>query len=44
VIEQRLVDPKSNEDYFTILNQIANLFSTKLLITNRNYYRINSTG
>jgi len=44
VIEQRLVDPKSNEDYFPILNQIANLFSTKLLITNRNYYRINSTG
>src|ERR1051325_10213959 len=44
VIEQRLVDPKSNEDYFTILNQIANLFSTKLLITNRNYYRINATS
>jgi len=44
VIEQRLVDPKSNEDYFTILDQIANLFSTKLLITNRNYYRINATS
>jgi len=44
VIEQRLRDPKSNEDYFTILNQIANLFSTKLLITNRNYYRINATS
>ena len=44
VIEQRLVDPKSNEDYFSILNQIANLFSTKLLITNRNYYRINATS
>lgn len=44
VIEQRLIDPKSNEDYFTILNQIANLFSTKLLITNRNYYRINATS
>ncbi len=44
MIEQRLVDPKSNEDYFTILNQIANLFSTKLLITNRNYYRINATS
>jgi len=43
VIEQRLIDPKSNEDYFTILNQIANLFSTKLLITNRNYYRMNAT-
>jgi hypothetical protein len=44
VIEQRLIDPKSNEDYFKILNQIANEFSTKLLITNRNYYRINATS
>ncbi|BDC33821.1 hypothetical protein EMPS_mp08 (mitochondrion) [Entomortierella parvispora] len=44
VIEQRLIDPKSNEDYFSILNQISNLFSTKLLITNRNYYRLNATS
>jgi hypothetical protein len=44
VIEQRLIDPKSNENYFTILNQIATLFSTKLLITSRNYYRINATS
>lgn len=44
VIEQRLIDPKSNENYFTILDQIANLFSTKLLITNRNYYRISATS
>lgn len=44
VIEQRLIDPKSNEDYFSSLNQIANLFSTKLLVTNRNYYRLNATS
>ena len=44
VIEQRLIDPKSNEDYFSILNQIADLFSTKLFITNRNYYRLNATS
>jgi len=44
VIEQRLIDPKSNEDYFSSLNQIANLLSTKLLITNRNYYRLNATS
>lgn len=30
--------------YFSNLNQIANLFSTKLLITNRNYYRMNATS
>lgn len=44
MIEQRLIDPKSEESYFTILDQIANLFSTKLLITNRNYYRLNATS
>jgi LAGLIDADG endonuclease len=44
VIEQRLIDPKSNEDYFSSLNQIANLLSTKLIITNRNYYRLNATS
>lgn len=43
-IDQRLIDPKSNEDYFSSLNQIVNTFSTKLLITNRNYYRINATS
>ncbi len=44
VIQQRLIDPRSNEDYFTILKQIANLFSTNLLITNRNYYKITATS
>lgn len=44
VIEQRLIDPKSNENYFKILDEIANLFETKLLITNRNYYRITATS
>lgn len=44
VIEQRLIDPKSNENYFKILDEIANLFDTKLLITNRNYYRITATS
>jgi hypothetical protein len=44
VMDQRIIDPKSNEDYSSILSQIANLFSTKLLITNRNYYRLNATS
>lgn len=44
VIEQRLIEPKSNENYFKILDEIANLFDTKLLITNRNYYRITATS
>ena len=35
---------KSNESYSPILNQIADLFSTKLIITNRNYYRLNATS
>lgn len=44
VIEQRIIDPKSNENYFKILDGIAKLFDTKLLITNRNYYRITATS
>lgn len=44
VIEQRLIDPKSNESYFSILNLISKFLNTNLLITNRNYYRINATS
>lgn len=44
VIEQRLLDDKSNLSYFSIMSEIAELFETRLITTSRNYYRITATS
>ena len=39
-IEQRILDPKTNEDYFYILNQICLFFNCNLLtISNKKIYQ-----